>query len=193
VKADDAFIEAIDLRLLSPEPIADTEKTQSAIQLVRLGYSLKLPDDVALSWVRFRVEVFARDGSGNTVPAKVISLVPQRVQSDAVFDGRIAVHDSGEIEREAVMAGQGGASATRFEPLGLGYKISPSRLVWDFIPLYGRPPASTDKLIASVSMAHHDVLYSRSSAQLRVVHSGHGAITLEHPDEVQHIRATTRT
>jgi len=190
VKVDDDFIEAIDLRLLSPEVIVDNEETHSAIQFVRLGYNLELPEGVALSWVRFRVDMFSRDSSERTVPANVISLIPQQVQSDAVFDGRIAVYDSGEIERESVTASQGGPSAVRFEPFGLGYKIGSSQLVWDFLPLYGRPPTGTDNLIVSMRTDHQDALYSSSSAQIRVVHRALGAMTLEHPAEVQQIRAT---
>lgn len=187
----DDFVESINCRIISPILIdIEDRDTFNPLIILRVGFKIKLPVGAFLSWIRFQVIMLGREGQNNQFEKiKIYSFIPQRITQDTVLGGRIIAHDDGTLEREQVHSEDAGGSKTTFIPYSLGYKISTSHIIWDFLPFDGTSPTSTDKLVLSVKALQHSELQLSQSLQLCINHQTFGTLNFEYPTEVEVIKA----
>lgn len=193
VEADD-FAEAIDCRFISPViNMVGANATTNSLLMVRLGFKIKISEDVNLLWLRFQAKVSkSTDLHSQFEMPELHSFIPKRIEQDLALGGRIIENDDGTLEREQVSLEEADTSATSFKPFCLGYKLGSSHVIWDFLPVDGTPPTSTDKLVIAVSPKGQTEFRLSQSLQMCATHQRYGMANFEYPTETEIIKAPRR-
>ena len=185
----DDFAEAIDCRLISPvvNPI-EAGVTLHSLVIVRLGFKIRVSDDVKLSWIRFQAKISRCKEHSQSETLDIHSFIPKRIEQDLVLGGRIILRDDGSLKRDQVSLEEAGTSATSFKPFSLGYKIDASHVIWDFLPFDGSSPTSTDKLVIAVDAKGGTSFQLSQSLQLCATHQKYQIAHFEYPTEIEIIK-----
>lgn len=160
-------------------PAAPTRDDADAVlHLLHVGFSLSLPEQCRLSWVRFVVEGSAVQ---DAPPVRFVSLFPAAVYREVGFAGPIVVGDDGVLKRETNKADGPGADEVRFTPMLFGFVAAAQSACWDFTPLDGQPPVASDQLVLAISKPPEHAFVPRQQLFVYVVHPEHGETLLELP------------
>jgi hypothetical protein len=184
--ADDSFIDSVSCSLIAPTHVLVEETATESLSVVKLGFSLVLHRGMALEWVRFAVRI-ALDGNGRTDhrPSRIASLYPIRVATRIIAKGRMAIGADGEMMREEMPADETANGAPTYEPNLLGWRLSDSEAIWDWLPVRRVPPLGADALLLSVKYPARAGLRCTRSIQLAVGSEDRTDImVLEHEAEI---------
>lgn len=150
------------------------------MSLIRLGFRLKMPNDIQVQWIRFSIKILHSNGEGlPNRPGHILSFLPQRVTEDLAYDGRIAIDESGKIHRS--LASLETTGSTRFNGFSLGYQTRQDRLAWDFIPVDGGPIAGSDNLLLTAKIPLEGESCLTEVVQLCIAHPQYGQDSFEYP------------
>jgi hypothetical protein len=171
VSDPEAALAAIAAELIVPSQLS-VEGSPSNTSLVRLGFTLKLPPDVVLEWVRFLVSVDAAADAkeGTREPARVLAVYPPRVQLPMTVTGRIAVDENGKLTREEVAGTRDPNTAVSYAPFVVGSTTPTGEAVWMWLPAHQAPPVGSDALFMSISAGTDVSIVCRRSLHAAVRH-----------------------
>jgi hypothetical protein len=183
--ADDSFIDSISCRLIAPTHVSVEETLTEHLAVVKVGFTLALPPGVALEWVRLRVQIaLAGDSGGRKGSFRIVSLYPTRVATNTIARGRIAVGANGELIREEASPHETEDNTPTCQPNVLGWKLSTSEAVWDWLPATKAPPLGSDALFLTATYPMCTRLQCTRSVRLAVrAQNRMDAIVLEHDAE----------
>jgi len=191
--ADGTFIDSILCSLVMPAQVFVDDVLTGRLCLAKIGFTVALPPKVALQWIRFMVRTSVVDGGVlNGKASRIVSIYPDRVTTDVIARGRIAVDANGELTQEQTVARERDEAAPKYQPRALGWRIGPAEAIWDWLPAAHVPPLGSDSLFLSVIYPANAALWCERSVQLAIrPHEQDDVIILEYSAESAQVEAAT--
>jgi hypothetical protein len=182
---DNSFVKLISCSLLHPTRVFIQDSSLGKLYVVKVGFTLDLPPNVDLLWVRFTVGVTpVVDSAAQGQPTKIVSLYPTRVDRGINVHGRIIVHEDGELKREHTVLIEHEETAECYYPRLLGWQVAAEQVIWDWVPATKKQPLGSNALFLSVVCPDNAIFRCTRSVNLAVRSSNSiDVIVLEVPAE----------
>jgi hypothetical protein len=181
------LIREVRCRYVMPAFVRAEDTLPSEWRLARLGFTLQLPAETTLGWLRFTAQILRAESGGIQTPTRITAWFPRHIATDATFGGRLAVAND-SITAVPIQESVAGKSAFHFVPLVCGYQVEPTRVIWDVTPAQQNGYVGTQTLFLVSTVAEQAPLYARVTLLLRLNHPIYGVMSLVSPRETQRLR-----
>lgn len=173
-----SFVEPIGLRANATRP--SVEEKNGRLELLRIGFSVNVPESLEIRWVRFAVEVV--DAGDSTIA--LTGVLPAQIRNAFDLVGPINMDDGGAITRRQCRVHSSGIPHASFLPVGSGFLARPTVACWDFFPEEGMVSPGTSNLYVALRRQGEVALHTCQSLSMRVRHVSFGELTLSEPKAI---------